>query len=86
MRNGFCAKCGSNHVMEGVEVRDRASNGPVPLKVHITEPEPPDHGFIWKQGSSSGTVRAWICASCGYTELYTDNLAELYASYRKGRP
>lgn len=64
-------------------MRDRASNGPVPLRVHIVEPEPPDHGFIWKQGSASGTIRARICASCGYTELYTDNLAALYESYRK---
>ncbi|WP_248961350.1 hypothetical protein [Sphaerisporangium perillae] len=79
-------KCGSAYVMAGVEVRDRGSNGAVPLRVHIDEPEPPDHGFIWKRGSSSGTVRAWICAACGYTELYTDNLAALYDSYRKSHP
>ncbi|MCC5574432.1 hypothetical protein IMZ11_02100 [Microtetraspora sp. AC03309] len=86
MKNGSCPKCGSSHVMADVDVHDRGQNGALPLRVHITEPEPPNHGFIWKQGSSSGVVRAWICAACGHTELYTDNLAALYESYRKGRP
>ncbi|WP_405146296.1 hypothetical protein OG589_04105 [Sphaerisporangium sp. NBC_01403] len=86
MRSDLCSKCGSPHVMAGVEVRDHARNGSLPLSVRVEEPEPPDHGFVWKQGSSTGTVRAWICASCGYTELYTDNLAALYESYRKAHP
>ncbi|MCT9932134.1 hypothetical protein N5079_18185 [Planotetraspora sp. A-T 1434] len=86
MRNNRCPKCSSEHIMADVEVRDWGPNGSHPLRVHITEPEPDKHGFIWKQGSSAGAVRAWICAACGYTELYTDNLGELYDSYRKGHP
>ncbi|ETK30900.1 hypothetical protein [Microbispora corallina] len=83
MRDGVCPKCSSTAIMQGVEVRDRGEHNPQPLRVHVTEPEPAKHGFIWFQGGSDGVVRAWICASCGYTELYTDNLAALYESYRK---
>ncbi len=70
--------------MAGVDVQDRGPHGEQqPLRVHVLEPEPPDHGFIWRQVETSGEVRAWICAACGYTELYTDNLAALYESYSK---
>jgi hypothetical protein len=72
--------------MAGVEVRDRGPQGVRPLRVHVQETEPPNHGFIWTQGETSGEMRAWICAACGYTELYTDNLPALYESYRKGHP
>jgi predicted nucleic-acid-binding Zn-ribbon protein len=85
MKNGKCPKCGSKDVMADVEVRDDGQNGSHPLRVVVEEPEPPKHGFIWVAGQSTGDVRAWICARCGYTELYTGNLEALNNSYRKGR-
>ena len=84
MRSGVCPKCGSSDVMTGVEVRDDGRNGSHPLRVVVEEPEPAHHGTIWIQGQSTGEVRAWICAGCGYTELYTDNLPALMKSYRLG--
>lgn len=85
MRDNLCPKCGSQAIMADVEVRDRGRTGPQPLRVYIQEPEPPDHGFIWSQGEAYGDVRAWVCATCGYTELYTGNLSALYDFYRKGQ-
>ena len=83
MKDQHCPKCDGTQIMADIEVRDWGSTGAEPLRVYIPEPEPEKHGFIWQQGESSGEVRAWICANCGYTELYTDNLAELYATYQK---
>lgn len=84
MKDGTCPRCGSKDVMAGVEVRDEGRNGSHPLRVVVEEPEPAKHGVIWVQPHSVGEVQAWICAGCGYTELYTNNLAELLKAYRKG--
>jgi predicted nucleic-acid-binding Zn-ribbon protein len=86
MKDGDCPKCASQNIMAGVEILDRGRQGARPLRVNVLEPDPPNHGFIWTQVESSGDLRAWICAACGYTELYTDNLPALYESYRKGHP
>ncbi|MBB2747938.1 UNVERIFIED_ORG: ribosomal protein S27AE [Microbispora rosea subsp. rosea] len=86
MRDNICPKCSSGAVMAGVEVRDRGPNGPQPLRVRVEEPLPAKVPFFHVQGEALGTIRAWICASCGFTELYTDNLNALYEAYRKGAP
>ena len=85
MKDGKCPKCGSRDVMADVEVRDDGRSSSHPLRVVVEEPEPQKHGAIWVAGQSTGDVRAWICAHCGYTELYTNNLGELSKSYNKGR-
>jgi ribosomal protein S27AE len=85
MKNRQCSKCGSPEIMANVEVRDQEHLGAVPLKVFVAEPEPPNRGFFWIQRTSAGGLRAWICAACGFTELYTDNLHAVYEIYRKGR-
>jgi hypothetical protein len=85
MKNNRCSTCGSPEEMTNVEVRDLQHLGATSLKVFVTEPEPPDRGFFWIQRTSAGCLRAWICAACGFTELYTDNLRALYEIYRKER-
>ena len=85
MRDGKCPKCGSKQIMADVVVRDDGRNNTHPLRVAVEEPEPQKHGVIWIQEQSAGEVHAWICARCGYTELYTNNLAQLYESYKKSR-
>ncbi len=84
MRDGRCPKCGSRDVLADIEVRDDGRSSNHPLRVVVEEPEPARHGAIWIQDQSTGEVHAWICAGCGYTELYTDNLAQLLKSYRRG--
>jgi predicted nucleic-acid-binding Zn-ribbon protein len=83
MKRGKCPKCGSRDIMAGVEVRDEGRSGAHPLRVVVEEPEPAKHGTIWIQAHSTGDLYAWICGSCGYTELYAGNLQELLGSYRK---
>jgi predicted nucleic-acid-binding Zn-ribbon protein len=85
MKDGRCPKCGSRDILADIEVRDDGRSSSHPLRVVVEEPEPARHAAIWVQGQSTGDLRAWICASCGFTELYTGNLAELQKSYRKHR-
>ena len=83
MKDAKCPKCGKSEIMTGIEVRDDGRSSSHPLRVVVEEPEPAKHGAIWIQGQAIGEVHASVCANCGYTELYTDNLAELYRSYKK---
>ncbi len=83
MKKGRCPKCGSKDVMASVEVRDEGRSGHHPLRVVVEESEPARHKAIWVQPQAEAEIHAWICGHCGYTELYTDNLKELLAAYRK---
>lgn len=85
MKNGTCPKCASTDVMADVTVRDVGHAGPYPLRVEMVEKEPAQHGFIWSPKAATGDIRAWICAQCGYTELYTDNLETLHQIYKSGQ-
>ncbi len=85
MKKGRCPKCGSKDLITDAEVRDDGRSGQHPLRVIVAEPEPAKHGAIWVQAQAEGDIHAWICGHCGYTELYTDHLEELYAAYRKRR-
>ncbi len=85
MKNGRCPKCGSKEVMANVEVRDDGRSSSHLLRVVVAEPEPSKHAAIWVQPQAEGEIHAWICANCGYTELYADNLRDLYGAYRKKR-
>ncbi len=85
MKNGACPKCGSNKIMADVTVMDVGNSGPYPLRVEIEEPEPAERSFLWTPRSATGNIRAWICCQCGFTELYTNNLEELYNIYKLGK-
>ena len=85
MKNGTCSKCGSTEIIKDIEVRDVGHSGPYPLRVEVVEAEPPKHGFIWSPKTATGDIRSWICSQCGYTELYTNNLEELYKIYKMNR-
>jgi len=82
MKTGTCPKCSSKEIMADVKVRDVGSSGPYPLRVEIEEPEPLKHSFLWTPQTATGDIRAWICSQCGFTELYTNNLEELYKIYQ----
>jgi len=82
MKTGTCPKCDSNEIMANITVHDVGNSGPYPLRAAIQEPEPAKHGPFWLPKEAKGDLRAWICSQCGYTEIYTSNLAEMYALYK----
>ena len=75
-KSGACPKCGSTEVLIGAELSDRGDGDmrhPAAVRVY----EKPE-ALIFK-GVHDAEVAADICMSCGFTELYVNNPAKLYA-------
>ncbi|MFT3892502.1 MAG: hypothetical protein QM730_12775 [Anaerolineales bacterium] len=84
MKNEICPKCGSNEIMKDLKIPDKGHLGAeFKLQVVVTEPEPVTAASLWMTDGASGQVRAWVCSQCGFTELYTDNLENLYKKYKQ---
>jgi len=65
-----CPKCGHGEVLFIPQVADRDDRDQVrPLALHVMH-------YDWKD-VEMGTLQAYVCRGCGYTELYTQNAAAL---------
>jgi len=71
-----CPKCESEKILTGAKVIDKASRGGPALDLELAVHKDPN-ALIFK-GEERFTIRAWACADCGYTELYTDNADVAY--------
>jgi predicted nucleic-acid-binding Zn-ribbon protein len=64
-----CPKCGSSDIIADAKAIDRRRYDEAPLSVAtFANPE----AFLFK-GKLSTTMSAWVCADCGYVELYADS-------------
>jgi ribosomal protein S27AE len=70
MRKGPCPKCSSSVVIEGGRIFDHFQ-GAVKSDLAVTVYERPE-AWLFK-GAVATSLRAWVCGSCGYTELYVEN-------------
>ena len=68
-----CAKCGSNRVMVGLKAVS-ADGGNLSVRLVL-------RGFLRLHTSVDSTVKARVCAHCGYTEFYATNLDKLWEAY-----
>jgi predicted nucleic-acid-binding Zn-ribbon protein len=77
-----CRNCGSEEVIPGIQIQDDRGNAmPRALQVSIaTKPN-----AWWDDQRVERSFRATICGRCGYTELWMEGAAELYAAYLKAR-
>ena len=75
-RTNQCPKCGSRKVLTGARVIDKASKGGAALDLELAVSKDPE-ALLFK-GEERFAMRAWVCAGCGYTELYTDNAGAAY--------
>ncbi len=73
----LCPKCGSNKIIRRARILDRGAEMDAELTVEI-ERRP---AAILSKGKARSDLRAAICGSCGYTELYAENPAELYEAF-----
>lgn len=65
-----CPKCGHGEILYMPQVADRDDRDQVrPLVLHVMH-------YDWKD-VEMGTLQAYVCRGCGYTELYTQNAAAL---------
>ena len=69
-RTGKCPKCGSTEIIKEAKPIDEDRNGQERW-LRLAKFRNP--GAMIFKGKQSSTVAAWVCADCGYTELYTDN-------------
>jgi hypothetical protein len=68
-----CVKCGLE-VIQRARVADYSERGEQHLKVRV-DADPA--AIMFKQATRS-EVRAYICGSCGFIELYAEKPEELY--------
>lgn len=80
MRDGRCPKCGSVDVIPNVSVLDRVNGYRSENLTAVVEEKP--GAWVFK-GEVKTSLKAWVCGSCGYTELYSKNPAALLAAYQK---
>jgi len=60
-----CPKCKNPEVIFLPQIADRDDDDSVrPLSAHVVH-------FDWKDDVEVGRLQAYVCRSCGYTELYT---------------
>jgi predicted nucleic-acid-binding Zn-ribbon protein len=73
-RTNKCPKCGSSDLIADVKVLDRNHNFN-PAELTVATFRKPD-ALIFK-GQQDTSVSAWVCAECGFVELYADSPKEL---------
>ena len=71
-----CFRCESTAIIPDVRIVDRGE-GKKDLSVEVYRN--PD-ALLFKRAAAS-PLRAWICASCGYTEIYASDTTRLKAAY-----
>ena len=72
-----CCKCNSAKLMRKVHVKDRSDSFDHGLSAAVHEHP---NALLFK-GGLEGTLKATICADCGFTEFYLENPQELWPVY-----
>ncbi len=73
-RTNRCPKCGATEIIADAKAIDRGESNFQKEFTVATFGRP--EALIFKEKHTS-TVSAWICAQCGYVELYADSPAAL---------
>lgn len=75
-RSNRCPKCGSNDIIADAKAVDW--NDGFKRELSVATFAKPD-ALIFK-GESTTTLSAWVCADCGYVELYADSPGSIKVS------
>ena len=70
--SGKCPKCGSSKIIADAQAVDLGHGNSQNEMTVATFGRP---GALIFKDKRDTTVSAWVCESCGYVELYADNLA-----------
>ena len=81
-KTGQCPKCESKRILTGARVIDKGRMGDPIRDLELAVQNDPDALFL--KGEQRFSIRAWACADCGYTELYTDDPGEAYYVFKGG--
>ena len=67
----ICPKCKHEEVLFLPQIADRDDDEQIrPLSAHVVH-------FDWKDDVEIGKLQAYACLSCGYTELYTNEVPQI---------
>lgn len=69
-RTNRCPKCGSNEIIADAKAIDRGDSN-MSWELTVATYSHPE-ALVFK-GRLTSTLSAWICADCGYVELYADS-------------
>jgi predicted nucleic-acid-binding Zn-ribbon protein len=78
-RDNKCPNCECTEIIMDVKIVDRGDDDRHHELCLVVEGDPT--AWIFKD-NSYGVMRACICAECGFTEIYTTNVRELYEKTR----
>lgn len=78
MRSGSCPKCGGAEILDGVRVKVPTGGSVDDVRAVVS----PTSGMFRQQTASE--LLAWICAACGFTELYVSDPGTLAERWRAG--
>jgi predicted nucleic-acid-binding Zn-ribbon protein len=73
-RTNKCPKCGSSDVIGDAKAIDRYEYGAQAELSVATFRKP--QAFLFK-GKKTTSLSAWVCADCGFVELYADSPREI---------
>jgi predicted nucleic-acid-binding Zn-ribbon protein len=74
-----CPKCKSPYIIPDVRIRDTGQASSGALQVEVLKD--PDALLFGKPVHSE--MKAWICGSCGFTELYAEDPGNLWVAYKE---
>ncbi len=80
MKDGNCPKCDSTDVIPGVTIPDHFN---MTHAMHLSLKVSENPGAFLFKGTKSSKLRAYVCGSCGYSELYVDDPRLLWEVYEK---
>ncbi len=82
MKNGICPKCNSHEIVENLPMIEHGHlNYRMDFSLIVdTKPE-----ALVFSGAVKSQLYAWVCAQCGYVELYTTHPEALLEAQRQAR-
>jgi ribosomal protein S27AE len=82
MKDGTCPKCSTTTIIPDMKIPEYGhANMEQPLTVKLLERP----NKLFNRGKHIHILRAWLCGTCGYTELYVDDPQRLYEAYQEAQ-
>ena len=81
LKHGTCPNCDSSEIMRDIHVIDRGHNNNVVNELTVGIYQNPN--ALLMKNLYQSALRACICGTCGYTELFAQNPQELLAIYQR---
>lgn len=85
MKNSMCCpKCNSRRIWVVSPLRTVHEYAPGTHALNLDYEQTVGTNFLTRHKSPAGTLDAWICAECGYSELWASGLERLEHAPERG--